>query len=342
MKRKGADMTVQDSSSSANLRNKQIASLHQITTARRSLFSDAWYRLRRNKASMVSLVVIVLFFFVAIFANVISPENPLKLHSGQGMLPPVWYTIGPAGDAPNPDFVLGTDTLGRDVLSRVLYGARVSMTVGFIPTIIIFLIGVPVGLMSGYVGGWVDNLVMRITDVIFAFPGLLFFIIAMIALRDTWIGNLFNGLFLLFGALAVVNWSDVARMTRGQVLSMKEKEFIEAARCIGARDSRIMFRHILPNSLSPLIITAAFSVPAMIITEATLGFLGLGLRPSTDPSDFFITSWGAMLLEGQTMINAQPWLLLVPAICVSVVVLAFTFLGDGLRDALDPRLQGTQ
>lgn len=335
-------MATQNSPSDSQARNKQIASLQQIATPHRSLLSDAWYRLLRNKASIVSLVVIVLFFIVAIFANVISPENPLKLHSGKDLRPPVWYTIGPTGDAPDPDFVLGTDNLGRDVFSRVIYGARVSMTVGFVPTIIIFLIGVPLGLFAGYAGGWVDNLVMRITDVIFAFPGLLFFIIVMIALRETWIGNLFNGLFLLFGALAIVNWTDVARMMRGQVLSLKEKEFIEAARCIGARDSRIMFQHILPNSLSPLIITAAFSIPAMIITEATLGFLGLGLRPSTDPSDFFITSWGAMLLEGQTSINAQPWLLLVPAICVSVVVLAFTFLGDGLRDALDPRLQGTQ
>lgn len=335
-------MTSQNSPFAGKTSNQQIASLQQIATPHRSLFSDAWYRLLRNKASIVSLAVIVLFFVVAIFANVISPQNPLKLHSGKGMLPPVWDTLGPTGDAPDPEFVLGTDTLGRDVLSRVMYGARVSMIVGFIPTIIIFLIGVPVGLASGYIGGWVDNLVMRVTDVIFAFPGLLFFIIVMIALRETWIGNLFNGLFLLFGALAVVNWTDVARITRGQVLSLKEKEFIEAARCIGARDSRIMFNHILPNSLSPLIITAAFSVPMMIITEATLGFLGLGLRPSTDPSDFFITSWGAMLLEGQTAINAQPWMLLVPAICVSVVVLAFTFLGDGLRDALDPRLQGTQ
>jgi oligopeptide transport system permease protein len=335
-------MATQNSPSDTQARNKQIASLQQIATPHRSLLSDAWYRLLRNKASIVSLVVIALFFIVAIFANVISPQNPLKLNSGKDLRPPVWYTIGPTGDAPEPDFVLGTDNLGRDVFSRVIYGARVSMTVGFVPTIIIFLIGIPLGLFAGYVGGWVDNLVMRITDVIFAFPGLLFFIIVMIALRETWIGNLFNGLFLLFGALAIVNWTDVARMMRGQVLSLKEKEFIEAARCIGARDSRIMFQHILPNSLSPLIITAAFSIPAMIITEATLGFLGLGLRPSTDPSDFFITSWGAMLLEGQTSINAQPWLLLVPAICVSVVVLAFTFLGDGLRDALDPRLQGTQ
>ncbi len=216
------------------------------------------------------------------------------------------------------------------------------MIVGFIPTFIILLIGTMIGLMSGYAGGWIDNLLMRFTDVIYAFPDLLFFIIVMIALRDTWMGQLFNGLFLLFGALAIVNWVGVARIVRGQVLSLKEKEFVEAARCIGARDSRIMFRHILPNSLSPLIITAAFTIPGMIITEATLGYLGLGLRPSTNPADFFITSWGALMLEGQTAINIQPWMLLAPAIFVSLVVLAFTFLGDGLRDALDPRLQGTQ
>jgi oligopeptide transport system permease protein len=320
----------------------RVADLHVITTKRRSLLSDAWFRLVRNKASMAGLVVIILFFLVAIFASVIVPNNPLKMNSGKGYLPPIWIPIGPAGDAPDPQFILGTDTLGRDVFSRVLYGARVSMIVGFIPTFIILIMGTVLGLLSGFSGGWVDNLLMRLTDVIYAFPDLLFFIIVMVALRDTWLGDVFNGLLLLFGALAVVNWTGVARIVRGQVLSLKEKEFIEAARCIGARDSRIMFNHILPNSLSPLIITAAFTIPAMIITEATLGYLGLGLRPSTNPNDFFITSWGALMLEGQTAINIQPWMLLSPAIFVSLVVLAFTFLGDGLRDALDPRLQGTQ
>jgi oligopeptide transport system permease protein len=325
-----------------NGERQKIADLHQITTPRRSLLSDAWFRLVRNKAAVVSLGIIGIFFFVAFFANVISPASPLKMNSGKGMLPPIWIPIGPTGDASDPHFFAGTDTLGRDVLSRVIYGARVSMIVGFLPTFIILIIGTSLGLLSGYAGGWVDNILMRLTDVIFAFPDLLFFIIVMIALRETWVGQLFNGLFLLFGALAVVNWVGVARIVRGQVLSLKEKEFVEAARCIGARDSRIMFRHILPNSLSPLIITAAFTIPAMIITEATLGFLGLGLRPSTNPEDIFITSWGSMLLEGQSAINAQPWILLTPAICISLVVLAFTFVGDGLRDALDPRLQGTQ
>jgi ABC-type dipeptide/oligopeptide/nickel transport system permease subunit len=321
---------------------KQVADMHQITTARRSLFSDAWFRLIRNKASVISMVIIGVFVLIAIFANVLAPMNPLEMHSGKSFLPPVFVKIGPTGDAPDPRFLLGTDTLGRDVLSRAIYGARVSMVVGIVPLVIIMIVGVMLGLFAGYAGGSVDNLLMRFTDVVYAFPDLLFFIIVMMALRETWIGQLFNGLFLLFGALAIIGWTGVARIVRGSVLSLKEKEFIEAARCIGARDSRIMFGHILPNSLSPLIITAAFAIPGFIIAEATLGYLGLGMVPSTTPTDIFITSWGTMMTEGQSAINAQPWLMLTPAIFISLVVMAFTFIGDGLRDALDPRLQGTQ
>jgi len=202
-------------------------------------------------------------------------------------------------------------------------------------------LGTTMGLISGYIGGKLDNLLMRLTDVIFAFPDLLFFIVVLIALRDSWIGGLFSGLFLLFVALAMVNWVGLARVVRGQVLSVKQNEFVEAARCIGATNSRIMFKHILPNVLGPIIILAALTVPGMIITEAILGYLGLGLRPTTNPDAFFITSWGGLLLEGQSAINAQPFMLLVPALCVALVVLAFTFLGDGLRDAFDPRMRGT-
>jgi len=202
--------------------------------------------------------------------------------------------------------------------------------------------GTIIGMISGYVGGRWDNILMRLTDVIYAFPDLLFFIIVMVALRESFIGRLMNGLILLFSALAIVNWVGVARLVRGQVLSLKQKEFVEAAHCIGATDFRIMFRHILPNSLGPLIVSAAFTIPGLIITEAILGYLGVGLRPSTNPEDIFITSWGALMLDGQSSINAQPFLLLSPAICVALIVLAFTFLGDGLRDALDPRMRGTQ
>jgi ABC-type dipeptide/oligopeptide/nickel transport system permease subunit len=290
----------------------------------------------------VAIVIIILFFLMAIFANKIVPHNPLEMNSGKDFLPPSWVERGPNGKAGDPSFLFGTDTLGRDILSRTIYGSRVSMVVGVVPTALILLIGTFIGLYSGYAGGWIDNILMRLTDVIYAFPDLLFFIIVMISLRETALGQLLNGLFLLFGALAIVNWVGVARIVRGQVLSLKEKEFVEAARSIGAKDSRIMFRHILPNSMGPIIIIAATSIPGMIITEAILGYLGLGLRPSTNPESFFLTSWGALLLGGQTAINAQPWALLTPAICVALIVLAFTFLGDGLRDALDPRLQGTQ
>jgi oligopeptide transport system permease protein len=202
--------------------------------------------------------------------------------------------------------------------------------------------GTFVGMLAGYYGGSWDNFLMRLTDIMYGFPDLLFFIIVLVALRDSWIGEFMNGLFLLFLALAVVNWVGVARLVRGQVLSLKEKEFIEAARSIGAKDSRIMMKHLLPNILGPIIVQGSFAIPSMIITEAILGYLGLGLKPSTDPNAFFITSWGSLLLEGQSAINAQPYLLLAPAICVALVVLAFTFVGDGLRDALDPRMRGAQ
>ncbi len=320
---------------------RKIVELNDVFRPSKSLGQEAWSRLIRNKASVFGMIIIGFFIFLAAFASVISPMDPLKLHGGKKFLPPP-FDAGITNIKSEPEFLLGTDSLGRDVLSRTIYGARVSMVVGFLPTAIILLMGTTIGMLAGYVGGRVDNLLMRLTDVIYAFPDLLFFIIVMVSLRDTFIGQLMNGLILLFAALAIVNWVGVARLVRGQVLSLKQKEFVEAARCIGVKDSRIMFRHILPNSLGPLIVSAAFTIPGLIITEAILGYLGVGLRPSTDSTDFFITSWGALMLDGQTAINSQPYMLLTPAVCVALVVLAFTFLGDGLRDALDPRMRGTQ
>ena len=313
----------------------------QLNAPSRSLWQEAWSRLFRNKASVAGLIIVVFFLLLGLFAPFVAPHNPLQIISGQDFLPPAWVESR-AGKTGSPEYLLGTDTLGRDVLSRVIYGARVSMLVGFLPTFIILIVGTSVGLLAGYYGGRVDNLLMRLTDIVYGFPDLLFFIIAIVALRDTWLGNLMNGLALLFVALAIVNWVGVARIVRGQVLSLKEKEFIEAARCIGAKNGRIMFRHLLPNALGPIIVVSAFTIPNMIITEAILGYLGLGLRPATSLDSFFVTSWGALLLEGQTAINAQPFMLLAPALCVGLVVLGFTFLGDGLRDALDPRMRGTQ
>ena len=305
----------------------------------RSLWHDAWVRLLHNKAAVGGAIVILLLIGVAIFAPQIAPHNPLELNSGKGFLPPMWVEQSATGKTGVTEFPLGTDSLGRDVLSRIIYGARVSMVVGFVPTTIIILVGVTIGLIAGYRGGAIDNLLMRLTDVVYAFPDLLFFIIVMTALRNTPIGQFFNGLFLLFVALAIVSWVGVARLVRGEVLALKEKDFVLAARSVGVSHRRIMLRHILPNSLGPIIVAMAFLVPGAIITEAILGYLGLGLRPSTDPKDIFITSWGSMLLDGQTAINNQPWLLMAPAICVALVVLSFNFLGDGLRDALDPRLR---
>jgi oligopeptide transport system permease protein len=261
----------------------------------------------------------------------------LQIHDGKGYLPPAWVEEGINGKAGEAEFVLGTDTIGRDVLSRLIYGARVSMFVGLVPVFIILVIGTVIGIVAGYWGGQVDNVLMRITDVFYAFPGLLFFIILTVTLRDTAVGKAFNGLLLLFLALAIVSWVGVARLVRGSVLSVKQREFVEAARAMGARDSRIMLQHILPNILSPLVVWVAFAIPGMIIAEATLGYLGLGLRPATDPNAFFITSWGVLMLEGRGAMTVQPWILLAPSLCVGLVVLAFTFLGDGLRDALDPR-----
>jgi len=325
----------------SRLKTRNPAADFELETPSRSPWQDAWMRVLRNKASVVGLIVIIFFLFLVVFAPQISPHDPLEFNSGQDFLPPAWVESY-AGKSGSPEFLLGTDTLGRDVLSRVIYGARVSMLVGFLPTIIILIVGTTVGMLAGFYGGSLDNLLMRLTDITYGFPDLLFFIIAIVALRDTWLGKLMNGLALLFVALALINWVGVARIVRGQVLALKEKEFIEAARCIGVTDSRIMLRHLLPNALGPIVVVAAFTIPNMIITEAILGYLGLGLRPATDLSSFFVTSWGALLLEGQTSINAQPFMLLAPAFCVALVVLAFTFLGDGLRDALDPRMRGTQ
>jgi oligopeptide transport system permease protein len=305
-----------------------------------SLYADAWRRLRKNKASVAGMILVGILALLGIFAQVISPHPPQKIYPNNSYRQAMWVNLP---DDPLhtglAEYPLGTDTIGRDVLSRVIYGARTSMAVGFIPMIVIVLMGTTIGMIAGYVGGAVDDILMRITDVVYAFPALLFFIIMITALRDTWIGELLNGFALLFVALAVVNWVTVARLVRGQVLSLKEKEFVEAARCIGATPIRIMVRHIFPNALAPIIVSAAFIVPGAILTEAVLGFLGIGVRPSTDPFAAFPTSWGMLLLDGRTAMAAQPVLLITPAICVALVMLAFTFIGDGLRDALDPLMK---
>lgn len=286
------------------------------------------------------MVVVGFFALVAIFAPLLAPHNALDIYPNNSYRPPMWVKSENPAQSGLADFPLGTDTIGRDVLSRAIYGTRTSLIVGFIPMLLIVTIGTIIGMIAGFAGGSIDNWLMRFTDIIYAFPDLLFFILMMTALRETWLGSLLNGLFLLFVSLAIVNWTGVARLVRGQVLAIKEKEFVEAARMIGAGNTRIMLRHLLPNSLAPIIVSAAFRVPQAILLEAILGYIGVGVRPATDPNDYFLTSWGSMLLDGRDAIIVQPWLLITPAILIALILLAFTFIGDGLRDALDPMLKG--
>jgi oligopeptide transport system permease protein len=305
----------------------------------RSLWGDAWRRLSRNRAAVAGIVVIILITLVAIFAPFIAPYNPVQQSSNNSLRLPAWVQDKNPNRAGKPEHLLGTDAIGRDVFSQLVYGARVSLIVGFIPQIMILLIGVTLGLVSGFAGGRVDNALMRFTDIIYAFPDTLFVITLATAFRETWLGQTFNGLLLVFVSFSIVAWTGMARLVRGQVLSLKEKEFIEAARTVGVSTPKILFRHILPNSLAPIIVTITFGIPGAIIGEAVLTFIGVGMRPSLDPANPFPTSWGAMLLDGYANVNSTPYMLLFPVICVGLLTMAFTFLGDGLRDALDPRDQ---
>lgn len=320
---------------SATSTAKVDTALQETVTTRKSasLWSDAWRRLLKNRGSVVGMILVAIFIIMAIFAPFLAPHNPQEIFPGKSYLGPVWQT----GDT---NFILGTDTIGRDVLSRVIYGARTSLAVGFIPLGVVLLIGMTVGMAAGFFGGRTDNALMRFTDIVYAFPDVLFFIIMITALRDTWIGLLLNGMVLLFVALALVTWVTVARLMRGQVLAVKERDFVEAARSIGSSNGRIMMKHILPNSLAPIIVAAAFIVPAAILAEAILGYLGIGIRPTTDPNAPFPTSWGSLLLDGRIALQAQVWILIAPAFCIATIMLAFTFIGDGLRDALDPMMKG--
>ena len=309
------------------------------STKPRSLWSDARRRLFSNKAAVVALCYIAFLAFVAVFASVIAPHNPIDIVPNNTYRQPAWVQTGNPLTTGTFDHFLGTDSIGRDVWSRLIYGTRTSLVVGFVPMIFTIAIGTVVGLISGYAGGALDNFLMRFAEIVYSFPSFLFFIIVMTALKDTPIGKFWNGFLILFLALSLVSWVDVARLVRGQVFSLKEKEFVEASRAVGQTRAGILFKHLLPNSLGPIIISAAFIVPGAIITEAVLSYLGIGLRPATNPDALFPVSWGNMILDGKAAISAQPWLLIAPSITIATITLAFTFIGDGLRDALDPRNQ---
>ena len=275
-----------------------------------SLTRDALRRLRKNKLAMIGLVVIVALAFVAIFAEALAPRPYTKTNFGRLTEPP------------SRDYLLGTDLIGRDLLSRMIYGARVSMLVGLGAQIIVVALGVPIGALAGYLGGRVDLVLSRFIDVMYAFPRLLFVILVMSMLGA--------GLMNIFIAIGLTGWVGIARQTRAQVLGIKEKEFVDGARALGAGFSRLLFRHVLPNALTPIVVAVTFGIPEAIFTEAALSFIGVGINPPTP-------SWGQMVGEGQQYLRSYWHLCVFPSIAIAVTMLAFTFFGDGVRDALDPK-----
>ncbi len=277
-----------------------------------SLGRDAWRRLRRNRLAMAGGIVIALLCVVAVFADLLAP------------LPYTKTDFGRLNELPSRDFPLGTDALGRDLLSRMIYGARVSMLVGLGAQLIVVAIGVPIGALSGYLGGRVDVLLTRFIDVMYAFPRLLFVILVMSMLGA--------GLVNIFIAIGLTGWVGIARQTRAQVLTLKGTEFVDAARALGGGSARILTRHVLPNALTPIVVAVSFGIPEAIFTEAALSFIGVGINPPTP-------SWGQMVGEGQQYIRSYWHLCVFPSIAIAVTMLAFTFFGDGVRDALDPKLK---
>jgi oligopeptide transport system permease protein len=294
------------------------------------LWSDAFGRLRKNRLAIVGLVLVILLLLTGIFGPVVAPFDyqiqDLKalFANGNRPLPP-----GTAGH------LLGTDSLGRDLFSRMLDGARISVTVAFVVQIVILSIGVPIGALAGWFGGRLDNILMRFTDVIYAFPDLLFIILLSVAFRETAFGQALDGLFLVFVAIGLTSWVTVARLVRGQLLALKETEFVEAARAIGVSDRRIVLRHLLPNGMGPIIVAVTLGIPSAILAESTLAFIGVGVRPPR-------ASWGSLIADGEKYVRGDPHLVLFPAIAIALALIGFTFLGDGLRDALDPKLKGKQ
>jgi oligopeptide transport system permease protein len=289
------------------------------------LWQDAWMRFRRNRIAVLGMAIVAILSIEALIVPILGTGGysflPIHLNL---LADPVHQDVANIFAKPGPGHLMGTDELGRDVLTRVLYGSQISLFIGIMVQFIILLIGGTIGLVAGYYGGRIDNFLMRFTDIMYAFPDLLFVLIVVAALGPS--------LFSVFVAIAVVNWVNLARLVRGQVLSIREKEFIEGARAAGSSPIKIILKHLVPNSLGPVIVTLTFGIPQAIFLEAVLSFLGVGIPP---PSP----SWGRMVEDGYTAINAAPWLALFPSLAIAMTMLSFTFIGDGLRDALDPRMR---
>jgi peptide/nickel transport system permease protein len=288
-----------------------------ITAAREAAVHEsyraaAWRRLRHHRLAMLGLSLIVGIVLLAMFAPLISPQDPLAIDYAHPAVTP-----GVGGH------VLGTDAVGRDVLARLIFGTRISLQVGVVAVGIAATLGTAVGLVAGYYGRWIDGLLMRAVDVFLAFP-LIVLAIAIIAVLGPSLVNVMI-------ALGLVAWTTYARVVRGQVLVLRELDFVQAARAMGTSDGRIIVRHILPNALAPVIVLSTLGMATAIIAEAALSFLGLGVQPPTP-------SWGTMLNEGRAFLRTAPHISTLPGLAIMITVLGFNFLGDGLRDALDPRL----
>ncbi len=280
--------------------------------AHRSLLSDAMRRLVRNRLALASLAIVAVLVLIAVFAPLVATHDHTKPNFGEG----AQY------QGVSRDHWLGTDGIGRDWYSRLVYGSRTSLQIGLFSQLVVLAIGLPVGLLAGYIGGKVDTLLMRLTDLAYAFPSLLFILLIVQVMG----ASVFN----VYVAIGLVAWTDIARVVRGQVLSLRESEYVLAARATGAGGARIMWRHLLPNTLGPVIVMVTFGIPSAIFAEAALSFIGVGLPIGTP-------SWGTMVNDGYQAIRGQQVLVIAPTAAIAVTLLAFTFLGDGLRDALDPR-----
>ena len=275
-----------------------------------SLWSDAVGRLLKNKAAMVGAIILILLIGCAILAPVIAPYSYSFQNLDLGASPP------------SSEHLLGTDILGRDLLSRILYGARISLLVGFVATGVALVIGVSWGIVAGYFGGRVDQIMMRIVDVLYGLPFIIFIILLMVIFgRNLW---------LLFGAIGAVEWLTMARIVRGQVMSLKNQEFVLAAQAMGISNLSMFRRHLLPNSLGPIAVYATLTIPQVMLLESFVSFLGLGIQPP-------MSSWGTLIKDGVESMEEYSWLLIYPGITFTITLFALNFFGDGLRDALDPK-----
>ncbi len=268
--------------------------------------------LLRNKMALAGGIVILVMLFLAIFAPLIAPYDPGHIDTRMALMPP------------SSDHVFGTDSLGRDVFSRIVYGTRISLSVGFIAVGLACLIGITVGSIAGFYGGWIDNIIMRLIDIMLCFPTF-FLILAIIAILEP---SIFN----IMAVIGVTSWMGISRLIRAEILTLKERDFVQASRVMGAGDFWIIVKHLIPNAIGPVLVSATLGVGAAILTESALSFLGIGIQPPTP-------SWGNILTEGKSTLGVAWWITLIPGFFILITVLSYNLLGEGLRDILEPRLR---